>query len=63
MEVPIEDRRLLVGREFFHMENEGGRLGYDQCRAGEGRIAINDYDNVDEDLANSKAAQAKPKLD
>ena len=33
MEVPIEDRRLPIGREFFHMENEGGRLGYDPCRA------------------------------
>ena len=29
IEVPIEDRRLPIGREFFHMENEGGRLGYD----------------------------------
>jgi len=30
----------------------------------EGRIAINDYSNVDEDLANLfKAAQVKPKLD
>ena len=51
-EVPTEDRRLPVGREFFHMENEGGRLGYDLVPGREGRIAINDYDNVDEDLAN-----------
>jgi hypothetical protein len=64
MEVPIEDRRLPVGREFFHMENEGGHLGYDPVPGREGRIAINDYNNVDEDLANLfKSAQAKPKLD
>ena len=63
-EVPIEDRRLPVGREYFHMENEGGRLGYDLVPGREGRIAINDYSNVDEDLANLfKAAQVKPKLD
>jgi len=63
-EVPAEDRRLPVGREFFHMENEGGRLGYDLVPGREGRIAINDYSNVDEDLANLfKAAQVKPKLD
>jgi hypothetical protein len=63
-EVPIEDRRLPVGREFFHMENEGGRLGYDPVPGREGRIAINDYSNVDDDLADLfKAAQAKPKLD
>jgi hypothetical protein len=64
MEVPREDRRLPIGREFFHMENVGGHLGYDPVPGREGRIAINDYDNVDEDLANLfKAAQAKPKLD
>jgi hypothetical protein len=63
-EVPIEDRRLPIGREFFHMENEGGHLGYDPVPGREGRIAVNDYNNVDEDLANLfKAAQAKPKLD
>ena len=63
-EVPIEDRRLPVGREFFHMENEGGHLGYDPVPGREGRVAINDYSNVDDDLANLfKAAQAKPKLD
>lgn len=63
-EVPIEDRRLPIGREFFHMENEGGHLGYDLVPGREGRIARNDYSNVDEDLANLfKAAQVKPKLD
>jgi len=63
-EVPDEDRRLPIGREFFHMENEGGRLGYDPVPGREGRIAINDYNNVDEDLANLfKATQVKPKLD
>ena len=40
------------------------RSGYDPVPGREGRIAINDYNNVDEDLANLfKAAQAKPKLD
>jgi hypothetical protein len=63
-EVPIQDRRLPIGREFFHMENEGGHLGYDRVPGRDGRIAINDYNNVDEDLANLfKAAQAKPTLD
>jgi hypothetical protein len=46
------------------MENEGGHLGYDPVPGREGRIAINDYHNVDDDLANLfKAAQAKPELD
>jgi len=64
IEVPIEDRRLPIGREFFHMENEGGHLGYDPVPGREGRIAINDYNNVDEELANLfKATQAKPTLD
>jgi hypothetical protein len=63
-EVPIEDRRLPIGREFFHMENKGGHLGYDAVPGREGRIAINDYDNVDAELAERfRAAQAKPKLD
>jgi len=63
-EVPIEDRRLPMGREFFHMENAGGHLGYDPVPGREGRIAINDYNNVDEDLAQLfKAAQVKPKVD
>ena len=62
MEVPLEDRRLPVGREFFHMENEEGRLGYDPVPGREGRIRQNDYNDVSEDLANLfKAAQAKPK--
>jgi hypothetical protein len=61
MEVPAQDRRLPVGREFFHMENEGGRLGYDPVPGREERIALNDYDDVSEELANLfKAAQAKP---
>jgi Taurine catabolism dioxygenase TauD, TfdA family len=64
MEVPVEDRRLPLGREFFHMENAGGHLGYDPVPGREGRIAVNDYNNVDEDLANLfKAAQAKPRVD
>jgi hypothetical protein len=63
-EVPLEDRRLPIGREFFHMENEGGHLGYDPVPGREGRVAINDYDNVDAELAaRFRAAQSKPKLD
>jgi hypothetical protein len=62
-EVPAADRRLPVGREFYHMENAGGRLGYDPIPGREGRIARNDYINVPEDLANLfKATQAKPKV-
>ena len=46
------------------MENEGGHLGYDLVPGREGRIAINDYNNVDEELANLfKATQAKPRID
>jgi hypothetical protein len=61
MEVPIEDRRLPQGREFFHMENQGGHLGYDLVPGREGRIARNDYNDVPEALANLfKATQAKP---
>jgi hypothetical protein len=61
MEVPTSDRRLPVGREFFHMENAGGRLGYDPVPGREGRVAPNDYANVDQELAKMfKAAQAKP---
>jgi hypothetical protein len=64
MEVPREDRRLPLGREFFHMENKDLRLGYDVVPGRDSKIARNDYVNVDDDLANLfKAAQAKPKLD
>jgi hypothetical protein len=63
MEVPLEDRRLPLGKRFFHMENADGRLGYDPVPGREGRVAINDYANVDKDLADMfKAAQSKPKL-
>jgi len=62
-EVPLEDRRLPLGREFFHMENEGGHLGYDLVPGREGRIARNDYDDVPEELAKLfKATQAKPRV-
>jgi hypothetical protein len=58
----ISDRRLPVGREFFHMENAGGRLGYDPVSGLEGRISRADYANTPEDLAKLfKATQAKPK--
>jgi Taurine catabolism dioxygenase TauD, TfdA family len=61
-EVPLSDRRLPVGREFFHMENAGGRLGYDPVSGLEGRISRADYANMPEDLAKLfKATQAKPK--
>jgi hypothetical protein len=61
-EVPPTDRRLPVGREFFHMENAGGRLGYDPVPGLEQSIARNDYRNVPDELAELfKATQAKPK--
>jgi hypothetical protein len=64
MEVPIADRRLPLGREFFHMENKDLRLGYDIVPGRDEKIARNDYVNVDEKLADLfKAAQAKPSLD
>ena len=64
MEVPVEDRRLPIGREFFHMENEGLRLGYDPVPGRDGAVARNDYANVSSDLADLfKAAQAKPTAD
>jgi alpha-ketoglutarate-dependent taurine dioxygenase len=60
-EVPPQDRRLPLGREFFHMENEGGRLGYDPVPGRAERIAQNDYEGVSDELAELfKAAQAKP---
>lgn len=63
MEVPLSDRRLPIGREYFHMENKDGRLGYDPVPGREGKVARNDYVNVDEKLAEMfKAAQAKPKI-
>ena len=62
-EVPAADRRLPIGREFFLMENEGGRLGYDPVPGREGRVALNDYNDMSPELAEMfKAAQAKPKL-
>jgi hypothetical protein len=61
-EVPPADRRLPLGREFFHMENEGGRLGYDPIPGRAAQIAQNDYSNVSSELAEMfRAAQAKPK--
>ncbi|MBV9637951.1 MAG: TauD/TfdA family dioxygenase [Mycobacteriaceae bacterium] len=63
MEVPRGDRRLPIGREYFHMENKGLRLGYDIVEGRDGRISRNDYANVDTTLADMfKAAQAKPKV-
>lgn len=64
MEVPVEDRRLPIGREFFHMENKDLRLGYDVVPGRADAIAANDYANVSDDLANLfKAAQVKPTVD
>jgi hypothetical protein len=63
MEVPREDRRLPIGREYFHMENKDLRLGYDVVEGRDGSIARNDYKNVNAELADMfKAAQAKPKV-
>jgi hypothetical protein len=63
MEVPLADRRLPLGREFFHMENKDLRLGYDPVPGRAAKVARNDYANVDADLAEMfKAAQAKPKV-
>ena len=57
-----KDRRLPIGREYFHMENKDLRLGYDMVEGRDGAIARNDYKNVDPALADMfKAAQAKPK--
>lgn len=62
-EVPLADRRLPVGREFFLMENKSGGLGYDRVPSREGRIARNDYAGVDQKLADLfKATQAKPRI-
>jgi hypothetical protein len=61
MEVPVEDRRLPIGRQYFHMENKGGRLGYDPVPGRDGKIAANDYKNVSPELAELfRATQAKP---
>jgi hypothetical protein len=61
-EVPRADRRLPLGREYYHMENKDGGLGYDPVPGRKDRLAGNDYSNVDENLANLfKAAQAKPR--
>ena len=63
MEVPREDRRLPIGREYYFMENKDLRLGYDVVEGRDGTIARNDYANVDTALADMfKAAQAKPKV-
>jgi hypothetical protein len=63
MEVPQKDRRLPIGREYFHMENKDLRLGYDIVEGRDGAIARNDYKNVNAELADMfKAAQAKPKV-
>jgi hypothetical protein len=60
-EVPAADRRLPIGREFFLMENVGGRLGYDPVPGREARIATNDYADMPPELAEMfKAAQVKP---
>jgi hypothetical protein len=62
-EVPVADRRLPIGREFFLMENHGGRLGYDPVPGREGRIATNDYHDMPPELAEMfKAAQIKPNV-
>ena len=62
-EVPDADRRLPIGREFFLMENEGGRLGYDPVPGRDASVATNDYSDMPPELAEMfKAAQVKPKV-
>ena len=62
-EVPDADRRLPIGREFFLMENEGGRLGYDPVPGRDASVATNDYNDMPPELAEMfRAAQVKPKL-
>lgn len=62
-EVPPQDRRLPIGREYFLMENAGGRLGYDPIPGLEGKISRADYSSMPEELANLiKSTQAKPKV-
>lgn len=59
METPLEDRRLPIGRQFFHMENKDGRLGYDPV-PGREKLANNDYANVSPELAEQfRSAQAR----
>ena len=57
--------KQLVIFSFFTSEVGATQvLRYDPVPGREGRVAINDYSNVDEELANLfKATQAKPKLD
>jgi len=62
-EVPSEDRRLPEGRDYFHMENKDGRLGYDRVPGRAEKLSTNEYVNVSSDLAEMfKAAQRKPKF-
>jgi hypothetical protein len=62
-EVPAADRRLPIGREFFLMENVGGRLGYDPVPGRDARLATNDYNDMPPELAEMfKAAQVKPQV-
>jgi hypothetical protein len=60
MEVPRKDRRLPVGKEFYHMENKDFRLGVDEVPGRAEKIARNDYINVSPELAKKfRDAQAK----
>jgi hypothetical protein len=62
-EVPDEHRRLPKGREFFHMENRDGRLGYDKVPGRDERLATNEYQGMSPEVAAMiRAAQAKPKF-
>jgi alpha-ketoglutarate-dependent taurine dioxygenase len=59
-EVPADDRRLPVGREYFHMENAGGRLGYDPIPGRVGRVDENELYHGDQELAELiRTTQAK----
>jgi len=62
-EVPNKDRLLPLGREYFLMENAGGRLGYDPVPGLDGAIGRGDYNGMTDELAAIiKATQAKPKV-
>ena len=63
-EVPLEDRRLPDRARVLPHGEQGWAPRVRPGPGREGRIAINDYSNVDEDLADLfKAAQAKPKVE
>ena len=60
----VEDRRLPIGREYFHMENKDRRLGYDPVPGPRRSDRPQRLQERRPRLADMfKAAQAKPKVD